>query len=52
MAEPAQTLEDSERETIIAALSRNEGNRQRAAKELDISPRTLYRKIKELGITD
>lgn len=52
MAEPAHTLEDSERETIIAALARNDGNRQRAAKELNISPRTLYRKIKELGITD
>lgn len=44
------SLEDSEREAVAAALARCGGNRQRAAAELGISLRTLYRKIKELGI--
>lgn len=47
---PAATLEDTERETIRAALSRNGGRRKAAAAELNISERTLYRKIKEFGI--
>ncbi len=46
--EPA-TLEDTERELIRAALDRNDGRRKAAAKELNISERTLYRKIKEYG---
>lgn len=43
------TLEDSEREMIRRALERNDGRRKAAAKELNISERTLYRKIKEYG---
>lgn len=38
------------RESIIKALARNNGRRKEAAAELYISERTLYRKIKELGI--
>lgn len=44
------TLEDTERETIRRSLERNGGRRKAAAKELNISERTLYRKIKEYGI--
>ncbi len=44
------TLEDNERELIKRALERNDGRRGAAAKELKISERTLYRKIKEYGL--
>lgn len=44
------TLEDTERETIKRALERNEGRRKATAQELNISERTLYRKIKEYGL--
>jgi len=33
----------------VSSLDRNQGNRRLAAKELNISERTLYRKIKEFG---
>lgn len=45
-----ETLEDNERETIRRALLRNDGRRKAAADELQISERTLYRKIKEYGL--
>ena len=48
--EEAMTLEDMERRAIIQALERHRGKRRDAAKELEISERTLYRKIKEYGI--
>ena len=44
------TLEDTEKETILRALERNGGVRKKAAQELHISERTLYRKIKEYGL--
>lgn len=44
------TLEDSERDAVAAALRRNGGNKKKAAEQLNISPRTLYRKIHELGL--
>lgn len=44
------SLEDAERETILAALKRNNGNKKVTAEQLHISQRTLYRKIHELGI--
>lgn len=47
--EPA-SLEENERLAIIHALDRCGGVRKRAAKELNISERTLYRKIKEYGL--
>ncbi len=47
--EPA-SLEENERQAIIQALDRCGGVRKRAAKELNISERTLYRKIKEYGL--
>lgn len=48
--EEAVSLDDVERKAIQAALERNKGKRRNAAKELNISERTLYRKIKEYGI--
>lgn len=44
------TLEDSEKEAVAAALARNGGNKKKAAEELNISQRTLYRKIREFGL--
>ncbi len=44
------TLAAGERELIRQALARNEGRRKNAAQELNISERTLYRKIKEYGL--
>lgn len=43
-------LEDRERVAIIKALNRHHGRRGLAAKDLHISERTLYRKIKEYDI--
>ena len=52
--EPAKPLtkEDVQREAIIKALRKSAGRRKDAAKELFMSERTLYRKIKELGIDE
>ena len=44
------TLQDMEREMIKKTLEKYRGKRKPAAKELKISERTLYRKIKEYGI--
>ncbi len=41
------SLEDMERELIKKALKKHKGRRKNAAKELGISERTLYRKIKQ-----
>lgn len=46
------TKADMQREQIIRALRRNNGRRREAAAELFMSERTLYRKIKELGIDE
>ncbi len=43
-------IDEMERRMIINALDRYEGNRRLAAKALNISERTLYRKIKEFGL--
>lgn len=48
--EETLSLNDVEKKTIQLALERNKGKRRNAAKELNISERTLYRKIKEYGI--
>ena len=37
---------------IESALERHEGNRRLAARDLNISERTLYRKIKEYGLAE
>jgi len=43
-------FKDVERELIISVLEKHNGNRSKAAKELNINPSTLWRKIKKLGI--
>ena len=48
-ASPDYSMEGLEKQAIIAALKRH-NSRKVAAKELGISERTLYRKIKEYGI--
>lgn len=44
------TLVEMEKRAIISALKRLDGKRSRAAQELGISERTLYRKINEFNI--
>ena len=44
-------LNEQERQTIVKALERNNGNRSKTAQELGISSRTLYRKLKLYGLT-
>lgn len=44
------TLEQTERESIRLALEKSGGRRKAAARALNISERTLYRKIKEYGL--
>ena len=44
------SLEEKEKEMIAKALEKHRGKRKYAAKELGISERTLYRKIKEYGL--
>lgn len=50
IAEEPLSLQDKELELIIKALERNGGKRKEAAKELGISERTLYRKIKQYNL--
>ena len=44
------TKEQARREEIIRALNKHNGRRKDAARELFISERTLYRRMKDLGI--
>ena len=44
-------LNDMGRQMLEKALERNGGNRKKAAQELGISDRTLYRRIKQFGIS-
>ena len=43
-------LNDIGRQMVEKALERNDGNRKKAAQELGISDRTLYRRIKQYGL--
>lgn len=45
-------LDDLEKQMLEKALERNGGNRKKAAQELGISDRTLYRRIKQYGLDD
>lgn len=47
LVEESLKLEDMEKELIKKALTKHKGRRKDAAKDLGISERTLYRKIKE-----
>ena len=44
------SLEEMEHRMIAEALERSKGNRRMAARALNISERTLYRKIKDYGL--
>jgi transcriptional regulator with PAS, ATPase and Fis domain len=50
IVEESLSLSNNEMELIIKALEKHNHKRKIAAKELGISERTLYRKIKEYGI--
>ena len=47
----ADIVDDAEREAVESALRVSDGNRERAAEALNISPTTLWRKMTRLGIT-
>jgi two-component system response regulator HydG len=53
-AEPngVKTLADLERDAILSAIRVLNGDKLRAAKLLGIGKTTLYRKLKEYGISD
>lgn len=46
------SIEKKEKELIIRALQKNRNKRKYAARDLGISERTLYRKIKEYGLEE
>jgi transcriptional regulator with PAS, ATPase and Fis domain len=50
--EESLSLEDKEKELIVKALRKNNNKRKYAAKDLGISERTLYRKIKQYEIDE
>ena len=45
-------LETIEKQMLVKALERNNGNRKKAAEELGYSDRTLYRRLKQYGLED
>ncbi|MDR1414954.1 MAG: sigma-54 dependent transcriptional regulator [Odoribacteraceae bacterium] len=47
IVEESFLLEEKEKELIVKALEKNKGRRKWAARDLGISERTLYRKLKE-----
>jgi DNA-binding NtrC family response regulator len=48
---PGMKMADVEKSAIEAALTATRGNRRKAAEQLGIGERTLYRKIKEYGLS-
>ncbi len=48
--EESLSLDDLERDLIRRALEKHHGKRKEASRELNISERTLYRKLKEYGL--
>lgn len=49
---PLPTVQEAERQLIREALRRFDGNRRKTAEALDISERTLYRKLKDMEDLD
>ena len=50
LAQENLNLSDLSRQMLEKALERNNGNRKKAAQELGISDRTLYRRLKQYGL--
>ena len=50
--EESLSIDEQEKRLIVKALEKNRGRRKKAAEELHISERTLYRKIKEYGLDE
>jgi DNA-binding NtrC family response regulator len=48
---PGMTMAEIERAAIQAALAETKGNRRKAAEMLGIGERTMYRKLRDYGIT-
>lgn len=46
------SLQNNEKELIVKALEKHKGRRNKAAEELGISQRTLYRKIKQYNLEE
>ena len=46
------SLQNNEKDLIVKALEKHKGRRNKAANELGISQRTLYRKIKQYNLED
>lgn len=51
-AEESLSLGDKEKEMILKALKKNKNKRRHAARDLGISERTLYRKLKEYNLEE
>jgi two-component system response regulator HydG len=47
----ADIVDEAERGAVLAALQAHDGNRERAAEALNISPTTLWRKMTRLGVS-
>jgi PAS domain S-box-containing protein len=47
---PLDPLKKAERQTILQVLEKHRGSRKRAAAELGVSPVTLWRKMRSLGL--
>lgn len=50
LLEQPLNLEHNEKDLIARSLNKHSDNRKKAAQELGISERTLYRKIKQYGL--
>ena len=50
--EESLSIDEQEKRLIVKALEKYRGRRKKAAEELHISERTLYRKIKEYGLDE
>lgn len=46
----SRTLDEIEKEAIIQALQRNNGNKRKASEQLGIAERTIHRKIQDYGL--
>ena len=49
---PGMTMAEIEKSAILAALRETRGNRRKAAENLEIGERTLYRKLKEYQVPE